>query len=526
VNSEKKSGLEWEMYRLLGTDVLSYRFIVPYNDSVFVGDIFKIMDNNQNYTFFAKVTGIKHGSSFLNLEKDREISGIPTFSAKESWQSVEAYPLGFFDSSGNFNLPRTLPARCSKVVRPTQEDLMFLRKVMGGIEIGTMISGSGVIKDLTVALPERVLVQHMGVFATTGMGKSNFMKVFCASAMKSRKFGLLIVDPHGEYIGGLRGISGEIMQGLYHYEKGRDGLDIFSIRPQRDREQYGMKELFIEYDDFRMTDLGLLYELSGYILDIVESLDTFKGSDIIDFFMNEGMDSLPSASKTTSGVSFHPAIADIIRGSNPGAGRVIEGRVKNLQRTSSRFFRKNGSSITDILKSLYQNKVVLIDIPGLDERSELFLLSAIVRKILYFHEEAANQMGADLWTVEPKQVLITIEEAQRVLGPKAPDTGIFRECAMEGRKFGVGLCVITQQPKNIDQRILAQINTFVVMGLSDKKDRDTIAESAKQDLHHLDTEIQTLGRGDAIISTIGIPFPISTRIHLFENYLKELNKKG
>jgi hypothetical protein len=118
--------------------------------------------------------------------------------------------------------------------------------------------------------------------------------------------------------------------------------------------------------------------------------------------------------------------------------------------------------------------------------------------------------------------LITIEEAQRVLGGDRRGTQVFRECAMEGRKFGVGLCVITQQPKNIDPRVLAQLNTFVVMGLGDRGDRDIIASSAKQDLSRMDTEIQTLEPGEAVISSLRIPFPVSTRIHLFEDYLETL----
>jgi uncharacterized protein len=96
---------------------------------------------------------------------------------------------------------------------------------------------------------------------------------------------------------------------------------------------------------------------------------------------------------------------------------------------------------------------------------------------------------------------------------------------MEGRKFGVGLCVITQQPKNVDQKVLAQINTFVVMGLGDRGDREIIMGSAKQDLSKMEIEIQTLDQGDAILSTIGIPFPVSTRIHEYEEYIAKLNKE-
>jgi len=41
----------------------------------------------------------------------------------------------------------------------------------------------------------------------------------------------------------------------------------------------------------------------------------------------------------------------------------------------------------------------------------------------------------------------------------------------------------------------------------------------------MEIEIQTLDRGEAIISTIGIPFPVSTRIHKFEDYISGLNRE-
>ena len=153
----------------------------------------------------------------------------------------------------------------------------------------------------------------------------------------------------------------------------------------------------------------------------------------------------------------------------------------------------------------------------------MLILSMITRRIMQAHRASAEEFGLETEPAEQKKVLITIEEAQRVLGSGGSSTQIFRECAMEGRKFGVGLCVITQQPKNVDAKVLAQINTFVVMGLGDRGDRDIIIGSAKQDLSKMEIEIQTLDQGDAIISTIGIPFPVSTRIHRFEDYVARLN---
>jgi len=379
-----------------------------------------------------------------------------------------------------------------------------------------MKTGQGVLKDVRVALHAAVMRQHMGVFATTGMGKSNFMKVFCASCMQARAFGLLIVDPHGEYVAGGRSSSGTATQGLLHYQTARDGLAVFTTQSEGFRRKYHLNRLYLDFDDFRAPDLLLLYEHSQPQREVVEMLESTPGSAVIDFFQNTDFATFDADTYTGR----YPGIARDLKNFSPSTLSVMQRRIKGMLNRNRRFLRSSGSSIPDIIKALHENKVVLIDIPGMSEQSELFILSIITRKIMQNHQ------GEDARDAEEqKQVLITIEEAQRVLGSGPGSTRVFREAAMEGRKFGVGLCVVTQQPRNIDARVLAQLNTFVVMGLSDRGDRDIIASSAKQDLSRLDTEIQTLEPGEAVISTLKIPFPVSTRIHLFEEYIEELNRR-
>jgi DNA helicase HerA-like ATPase len=273
-----------------------------------------------------------------------------------------------------------------------------------------------------------------------------------------------------------------------------------------------------------MTDLMTLYEVSGPQWEIIEALGDFHGSEVIRFFQQLEPETF-DASTYQSLQGKDRDIAYKIRTSMPGPLRVLKRRIENLVRGNREFFHEGVSSFPEILRNLHDNRVVLIDIPRMGERSELFILSLITRMILERHQEKAKRFGVDEPEEAIPQVLIAIEEAQRVLGAGSEGTQVFRECAMEGRKFGVGLCVITQQPKNIDPRVLAQLNTFVVMGLGDKHDREMIASSAKQDLSRMDTEIQTLDRGEAIISTIGIPFPVSTRIHHFDAYIMTLNRE-
>jgi len=503
--------------------VLSYRFIVPHDETVFVGDIVKVVDTRKGLVFFARVSDLVHESNFADDKWDtRPYSGRFYTLGEDVFLGVETVPLGYVDTGGKFRKPRTIPTKFSQVSYPQEADLSFLSTVMGDIEVGMMRTGQEVLRGVPVRIHSSVLPQHMGIFATTGMGKSNFMKVFCASCMQVRKFGLLIVDPHGEYLAGGRSSTGEPTKGLVHVRGGRDGLSIFTTRTEEQRRTYSAGSLSLEYDDLRAGDITVLYDFSDPQRDILEALGEYRGSDIIGFFSRLDPEEFsPTTYESLKGPDRD--IAYRLRTSNPGPLRVIKRRLENLVKGNRRFFHEKGSCIPDILAALRAQRVVLIDIPGMSERSELFVLSVLARVILEHQKEEAERYlrdGNRTTTVSP--ILITLEEAQRVLGSGGQSTQVFRECAMEGRKFGVGLCVITQQPKNIDPKVLAQINTFVIMGLGDRGDRETIAGSAKQDLSRMDTEIQTLDKGEAIISSFSIPFPVSTRIHKFEDYISSV----
>lgn len=515
---------DYSKFRLIGRSVLSYRFIAPYDATLYIGEIKKITDDTKRVTFFAKVTDLSHDSNFADTRWDTRVYAEQFYGLGEDvFLTVDAVPLGYVDrSDGKFHKPRTIPSKFSTVGEPDAEDFRFLTDLMGEIEVGQMRSGQDVIRDVSVRIPSRVLPQHMGVFATTGMGKSNFMKTFCASCMREKQFGLLIVDPHGEYVSGGKSSIGEPTKGLVHYTGGKEGLAIFTIRPESDRKKYGMNRLSLEYDDFRIGDLAILYDLSAAQSEIVDAFSSVPGKEVIEFFKSVDPEIFPIRDPAAAGI-VEGSLAWKVRNSMGGPIRVIKSHLENIVNGNRAFFKAQGSSLREIIEYLHDRRVVLVDIPDMSERSELFVLSIITRKIMERHRSETRSYGIDERQEASHQVLITIEEAQRVLASGGSATQVFRECAMEGRKFGVGLCVITQQPKNIDPKVLAQINTFVVMGLGDRGDRDIIMGSAKQDLSRMEIEIQTLDRGEAIISTIGIPFPVSTRIYKFEEYIAELN---
>ncbi|HET9444355.1 MAG TPA: hypothetical protein VFO65_13580, partial [Acidimicrobiales bacterium] len=107
-------------------------------------------------------------------------------------------------------------------------------------------------------------------------------------------------------------------------------------------------------------------------------------------------------------------------------------------------------------------------------------------------------------------------EAQRVLANnKDRESNVFPRVAREGRKFKVGLCAITQQPKLLDAELLSRFNTYFVLGLADERDRNILKSSAKQDLSASAGEIQTLMPGECLIANLAAPFAVPAKIHLW-----------
>lgn len=488
--------------RIISKNVHEYHFIIPNDKRVELGQIFSIEDDE--ITFLARVTDIQHESNYSG-KWDTTLKGTEFYDKDQYFNKVVAESFGCVmldEKIGKKKIKKskTIPKKFSNVKDANQDELKFLADEMGDIEVGYLRSGSRKVKDVPVALDSRVIDHHMGVFATTGMGKSNFMKVFAATCIKNStlgdaNFGLLIVDPHGEYLNNLRRIK--------NYS---EGLVCYSTEQ---KVPSGVIKLTISKEDLKPEDIKvLLPDLSDAQKEILEALNWLVEES--DWLSNgEGwIDNLLDGSGVTNLRA---------RNYNQRAIEALVRKIRNLIKGKKSWLDVH-SSIQGIIKRLSENKVVLIDMPMMSEWDELFLLSILSKEILDKYKEYASNN-------ERKRCLITIEEAQRVLGGGDGSIARFETIAREGRKFGVGLCAITQQPKLIDKQLLSQFNTLVVMGLADRNDRDRLEESAKQDLKSMDVEIQTLEKGEAIISTLSVPFPIPTVIHLYEEYVDRLNSE-
>ncbi|MBM7387129.1 hypothetical protein JOE37_000123 [Clavibacter michiganensis] len=109
----------------------------------------------------------------------------------------------------------------------------------------------------------------------------------------------------------------------------------------------------------------------------------------------------------------------------------------------------------------------------------------------------------------PNPVLIVLEEAHRYLGDVAAP--IARESAnriaREGRKYGVGLMLVTQRPSDLPDTALAQCGTVIALRLSNGADQSKVRSLLPDEVAGLAAVLPSLRTGEAIISGEALILP-------------------
>lgn len=110
----------------------------------------------------------------------------------------------------------------------------------------------------------------------------------------------------------------------------------------------------------------------------------------------------------------------------------------------------------------------------------------------------------------PSPVLVVLEEAHRYLGASA--NSITRDSAnriaREGRKYGVGLLLVTQRPTELPETALAQCGTLIALRLTNAGDQGAIRAALPDTVAGLAAVLPSLRTGEAIVSGEALVLPV------------------
>ncbi|HJV08741.1 MAG TPA: ATP-binding protein [Acidimicrobiales bacterium] len=495
--------------RLFGKNVLEAVFRASPDEDLFLGELLVGVDDATGRRYLFRVVDVTYGSEHREPGWAERVAGTLLSDdargeagahrlheqSRRTYRVASCRCLGYLTADGfEFRKPKSLPTQFSRVVAPQPEDFAFLRTRMGDLPFGTLRSGEDKV-DFEVGIAGRSLASHVGIFATTGMGKSNLMMVLAGDVLRAGgRYGLLLIDPHGEY-----------RTQLARHPWAGERLRTYAARPLPNTSslRVGLAELTVD-------DLRTAYDWSRPQEEALFELERKFGGDGLSWLL------------AFSQVEDLPGFRDVELGNRVALNtlQVLHRRARRIVELPCIAADAHVSVGAAVLRDLREGRVVLIDVSGLGSTEELLVASFLARRVMdewstaYLeHPELHERLPV---------VAVVLEEAQRVLAAtKDRDSNVFPRVAREGRKFKVGLCAVTQQPKLLDGELLSQFNTFFILGLADEKDRTILRSSSKQDIAALGPEIQTLMPGECLLANLDAPFAVPAKIHLWADVVRD-----
>ncbi len=157
-----------------------------------------------------------------------------------------------------------------------------------------------------------------------------------------------------------------------------------------------------------------------------------------------------------------------------------------------------------------EDPVTVLDVSGIPPE----VLGSVVGTMLRLIYDAL------FWAMElpvggrQQPLLVVLDEAHRFL-PEGDDTPAHRitaRIAKEGRKYGVGLMIVTQRPSDVDHSVLSQCGTMVALRVTSAKDRAAVSSAIPDDLGGLTELLPSLRTGEALVLGDALQVPSRIRI--------------
>jgi hypothetical protein len=406
-------------------------------------------------------------------------------------------------------------------------DAIINKQDVGGATIGYLCVGEDVQKDKGDILfdIQRLRERRTMVFAQSGFGKTNLVKVLLYHIIGNTSYGKLIFDLNGEYF-----LKGPKTLGLGNIDeqKIRDNVVVYSDKKIDDSYKghfiFGGRVLLNMHKHLSLGDIlsfstgfsevmksFLLYLDNEGVSDFIPKIDQYVNDpaqlhkDYPDFFAapKKAGEEDKSARKTVA---------------------AIRKRLRHLIDEGKGLHSQSSQLIEDIFKYLKQGKTVVIDL-SLKDSTDASIISTILVRKLFEHNKSEFTSDKPDAVVE---TVIFVEEAQNVLSDELVKTNAnpFVRCAKEGRKFKLGMVAITQRPSAISEEIRTQAENFFAFHMGNS---DDIKALVKSNIHYegvISTFIQreTIP-GNLYMVTSDKAFVAPIRVTEFEQLVKNKTYK-
>ena len=428
---------------------------------------------------------------------------------------IRCNPLGEISSKGGFqrgvaHFPTT--GAEVHIVTSGTLDVLFTQFASADFKVGKLSASENVDVYLD---PDAFFGRHAAILGQSGSGKSWTVTSFIQSTLRSMPNAhIIILDLHGEYgtkdwdpttsppfpadkVNCIKASDLEIPYWLLTYEE--------------------LIELLIDLDDPNAS-VQIAF-LRGALLELKQeanehlNLGHITVDSPIYFSLDDLLKRFKYANETT---------ADFGKTKTALTGKFDQLLVKLQSRMNDTRYdfmlkpqkRNSSESLTGLLRDFIglgskRAKVTVLDISSVPFDVHPAVTAQIGR--LAFEFNYWNPACRDF------PIFVIAEEAHAYIprdhvGGHQGTRRSFERIAKAGRKYAVGLCVVSQRPNELSETVLAQCSSYICLRISNPDDQEYVRSLVPDSARGILEALTSLAQGEAIGAGEAVPMPVRFKV--------------
>jgi DNA helicase HerA-like ATPase len=415
--------------------------------------------------------------------------------------------MGYYEqATGSFINP-WIPPQSGKQIFLADDDMLagILSRRRAG-QNGSAIIGSLLTRPpgaVPVVLSVKDLVStHLAIIASTGAGKSYLASVIIEELMQPyNKASVLILDPHGEY-----GTLSEIANAEQFSEEskesiGRGGSYRAQVRVYKP-DQVKVRLSSLNIGDMRHL-LSEMTEKQQYLLNraLRKVNETKRGTPW-------GSADLKQAIKS---VAKQKGDDDSDGADDSSTIHALTWRIEDRFENSYTFDDLQHLDLPEIFKP---GQCTVLQLNDIDERDQQVVVATILRRLYKARMETERGKVHSGEFYLPYPVFVLLEEAHHFApgGTDVVSTAILKQVLAEGRKFGIGVGLISQRPGKLNADVLSQCQTQCIMRIVNEIDQKSVAAAIEGVGRDLLNNLPALSKGQVIVAGAALNTPVICRV--------------
>ena len=512
----------------------------------------------------------------LRLQSDEEIAAIQAndhlVNQSHDRRVIEASLLGeaWFDTtSSTLNFKRgvslyPLPLQTVHLVTKTETEALFTSaESISGEEYDNRLElgdYSGATRVTCRANMDKLFGKHCAILGSTGSGKSSAVAAIIHSVLDAEprkdikaQPNIVLIDPHGEYESAFEG-KAQLLRAYENVNGGDVDATLLQL-PYWLMSSDEFRSLVIGKTEFEATSqANVIYKALAHARMVEAGVCRSALSDVNEHSLVMGENAHVDLPVACDGIT-QEAITAFDR-DKPRPFKLSEFEAHIINRQAKRKqnngwndvtaseFEKTFSSILNKLNVLRLDPRIsfmmaehdedhpslsdcisqflrrpaegnhglkIIDISGIPNEIAGPLTGAICRILFQYKVFQTREER------ETDPVAIICEEAHRYV----PDRGeaqydvaqtAVRRIAREGRKYGLGLVLVSQRPSDVEGTVISQCNSWIVLRLTNSRDQEHVSRFLPDSLSGMTKQLSSLPRQEAIF--VGEASALPARIRL------------